>query len=301
VGLAHLASRSAQSRRLRSAVGPLLLGAVVVTPLTLAIAYVAHRYVVDFVPLLLVAGALGVQVLMARGRTALLVLCPLALLGALTCWVNFSLALAYQRTFSPTALPSQRAELVRWQERVDDLLPGNQAPLVRSVAPDDPLPGLAEEGTLAVVGRCRALLQWDGAQWRELEVGNGGGHFRLHLVLPDTPVGEAVPVLTGPTGGTLSVERRPRDRVRFRFDWHGRPPTIGAEVAAGRPGRERLVEARIDRRLHSVEIRLDGDTVLGVLQYSAPADDLAPAPDYPGDLRNEPPSTATCRSVLSGS
>jgi len=92
-----------------------VVGAAVATVGVFAIAFVANRYLADFLPLLVLAALAGFHLLNAswrtwrpsRRRVAAVSLGALALFGL---WVNVGLALVYQRELRPSAPISMRDE-----------------------------------------------------------------------------------------------------------------------------------------------------------------------------------------------
>jgi len=148
-----------------------VVGAAVGTVGVVAIAFVANRYLADFLPLLVLAALAGFHLLNASWRTwrpsrrrlAAVGLGVLALFGL---WVNVGLALVYQRELRPSAPISMREEVSC----------RSAAPRRRPVRRPSPevtrrrrFPRLGPPGALAIVGDCAALYQSDGNEWQAVE------------------------------------------------------------------------------------------------------------------------------------
>lgn len=168
--------------------GPLLGAAGAIVP-ALAIAFVANRYLGDWLPLLVIAALAGLHSLLARRqgagsarsrRRVTVVLAASGVLALLSVWIASSLALVYQRLYNPHP-ESLRAGMLELQYEVDDLL-GGGARQARQVTE---LPvGPARAGTVAVVGDCAALYWSDGREWHFVEGNRDGGLLRLRGPLP---------------------------------------------------------------------------------------------------------------------
>lgn len=141
-----------------------VLGGVAGLGATLTIAFVAHRYLGDAFPPLLLLALAGLH---ACGRRFAGDLRPAVVatgvaflvLGAWGVAANLGLAVEYQRLIAPTGLDT-RYDFVAFQ--VD--APGDP-PVVRT----DEVPDVAARGTLLVLGDCDALFYSDGHLWYLLE------------------------------------------------------------------------------------------------------------------------------------
>ena len=109
---------------------------------SVSLPYINQRYQADWLPLLVVLGAAGLFATLhvldaftgheirverthrrrAGWSTAIVVVG--AALALFSVWANFSLALLYQRAYSPFPLNSERAAFVRFQHAIDEKLPG---------------------------------------------------------------------------------------------------------------------------------------------------------------------------------
>src|SRR3546814_9212560 len=125
-------------------------------------------------------------------------------LGALVvvgCWTNLSLALVYQRLYSPNVEPSVIAAFVDTRYDVSQSLGLDPAIPLRT---GRDLPDTAPRGTLFVVGDCEGLYLSDGMRtdaikhtpWNGVERGEAGGRFRLEVVFDDAPAGSREPLLS---------------------------------------------------------------------------------------------------------
>jgi hypothetical protein len=86
-----------------------LFGTIVATGATLAIAYIANRYLADFMPLVVVASATGLHVGLRAARSwsprwRTVAAAVFVVLAAFGVWVNFGLAYMYQRYYSPALI-----------------------------------------------------------------------------------------------------------------------------------------------------------------------------------------------------
>ncbi len=166
-----------------------VLGAAVGTAGVLAIAFIANRYLADFMPLLVLASATGLHLVVASWRRwrrpmrrlAGVTLGVLALFGM---WANVGLALVYQRELRPSVPISMRDQFVSFQQRLDANLFEGRPPEVTQVAA---LPRPGPPGALVIVGDCVALYQSDGSEWQAVERSESAGHYRLRVVFPPVP------------------------------------------------------------------------------------------------------------------
>lgn len=185
---------------------PVLAGGVVGVGPTLAIAFIAHRYLIDFVPLVLPVGLLGLELLRrwaaaggrARRRVAAGALATAGIVGA---WVNLGLGVVYQRVDFPLQ-PADRLRLVETQARLGRL-PVLGGPAVdRGWVP----PAEAAPHRLFTVGRCAALAVRGRTAWYTLTRSRAAGETRLTVELPRAlRPGRRVPVLTTRSGGGPDV------------------------------------------------------------------------------------------------
>jgi hypothetical protein len=220
-------------------------------------------------------------------------------LGALAgCYVNFSLGLFYERQYGFVS-ETVRAELIAWQLDVDAVLPGDQSPRLRSERAAGALPPSADEGELVVVGECAGLYQFDGEIWRPVERTNATGRFRLELRLADIAPSARYELVSGGSGDerrSLSLEARPNQQVAFVFTSPGSPADVGPahEIDLAEPF---VFDVVMDRRLNSLQVVVDGRTLLGIL-YAARDDRLQVASDLRGQLVNRPIEAPVCDELV---
>ena len=165
-----------------------VLGALAGALTILPFAYIANRYLADTVPLLVVAGLLGLQVVLrrtvdapaSRGRTFVNVgMVALLLVGL---WVNLSHGLVFQRLYSPNVKDDVAAAFLDTRYDVPQSL---GIDLVIPIRDDEALPLDAPRGQLAIVGDCTALYLADGMPtnavkplpWNPVERSEAGGRF----------------------------------------------------------------------------------------------------------------------------
>lgn len=283
VGLVAMArGRSDGTRRARAALWAPLVGSLSATGATAAIAYIANRYLSDALPFLLLAGLVGLHRMLALPRRRVAAAgAGLAVLGVAAVTVNLAHGLLFQRSFGPPAHEETRAELVAWQRDADRLLPGDQAPRVRPERIDGPLPDDGIDGELVVVGDCDGLYQHDGEQWRPVERTAAVGRTVHDVVLDDgIAAGTRRVVLAAGRDAarrTLSVEPRGNEVGVLVLEVDGRS-WVSDEIGLG-AGARRL-DVRLDRRLATAEVVLDGEDVLWGLGYQAVDDaPLTPVTD----------------------
>lgn len=244
-------------------------GAAVATGTTLAIGYLAHRYTADFVPVLVVCGAVGVQTLLAVRapwrRVAAGGLAALVVVGVV---VNGALALVYQRLLSPTIEDEVRADMIGFQADVAGGWPDR-------VRRGDELPGDGgRRGELFVAGDCEALYWSDGGGWSPVERTAEAGYLRLRG-----------PVAAGQLVDGVVVEPAGDGRVRLAG---GGSRGIAVRVGAG----EHDLDVIADQRLGFLTVRIDGRRVLEGFWSDDPP---APGPR----LRERPFTPTVCRSLAS--
>lgn len=161
---------------------------------TVSIAFIAHRYLSDFTPLLVLPAAVGVwEVAAVAASRRRLVGGGLGALSIAGTVVSLALAVQAQRLF---ILPSDasRHDFVELQLDVHHALGGERPPDTRLVGGVADLGQPRRRGALAVAGPCDGLFWSDGERWWPLELGGDDG---LALVLP-SPLGAGTVLLDGP-------------------------------------------------------------------------------------------------------
>lgn len=197
--------------------------------------YIANRYLADAVPLLVIGGLVGLHVVWRRlegrapaaGRLA----AGLVFACALGFWVNISLALSYQRLYSPNAKDDVIAAYLDTTYDVGQSLGLDPAvPIGRG----DQVPEFAPRGSLFVVGDCDGLYLSDGMDtnavkltpWNPVERTEAGGRFLRTIDFPPQPPGTRVPIYSIDTGpgnedGMLYAEYFGGDGVAFVYQGAG--------------------------------------------------------------------------------
>jgi hypothetical protein len=235
-----------------------LIGAVGVVTLP----FIDHRYLSDFAPLLVTAGAAGTYAAFnlwerSTAKAARIALVAgAALLALMSVWVNFGLALIYQREYSPFTSEAERAAFVRFQHAA----PGGGSMTVRQ---GDALPARGPAGTLFVLGDCDGVYWSDGVHWHPIERTQASGRFDFDVRFHDEPPGTREPLLiAGPIGVArrIEVEWVAPGRVRFALT---APETAGPAVKV-RTDRPTSVEVLWDRVLGATGVAVDGTSVLGL-------------------------------------
>ena len=162
-------------RRRLPAPWPISLAAAAAATLpTLTIAFIANRYLADFVPLLVVGAALGVPVIAAwstvTARRRLAITIAAVALVAVGFVVNGGLALLGRFVYVVPD-PAERRDFVAAQYSLHDALGGGRPPSVVEVGE---LGAVGDDGTVAIVGDCDGLFRSDGSEWSALELRPGG-------------------------------------------------------------------------------------------------------------------------------
>lgn len=158
---------------------------------TVTIAFIAHRYLADATPVLVLPAAVGAWAVADwlrahsgwRRRAAVSALAALTVIGMA---VSMALAIQSQRLF---ILPSHEArlDLVRFQYDLHDDLGGDRPPGVRAA---DEAGGPGPRGEVLILDGCRGLYWSDGERWWPLELGSADGLVltgRADGVLLDAP------------------------------------------------------------------------------------------------------------------
>ena len=231
----------------------------------ITIGYIAHRYLADLLPLVLMPALVGFHALLGAApsarrawrRTAAAALAVVVLVGT---WANVALAIQHQRERGKFVTEEGRAQLFGW--RAD--LPGGRAPVVTVASGAGRLPE-ADDGTLAVVGDCLGFYVRVGETWRGVDRGPGAGVYDIAVdvdVLDDLPPSERAPLVSfggGATASVVALDRRPDGDVRVDTysavsdRWvEGTPAALDGRVT---------VRLSVDPRTDDSQIRV-GSTVL---------------------------------------
>jgi len=246
-----------------------LLAAAGASLATVAIGDLFERYEGDFIPVLVLGGALGLGwlgVLVARRRWVRRVtVAALIALAAWSCWTTFGLTLIYQREYSGLQTPALRAGFVGFQLDLNDAL-GLSLPRVRRGAtlPVRPskfevLRTTAHHGELFVVGDCEGLFISSGRSWEPVEHRSRGEEKWTVRFGPPRP-GVRFPLWSAGTGPLHVIWAHWMDarHVRIEYQW-----TAYAGFATGgtmrvEPGREYHFHVVLDRRGGGLDISREG-------------------------------------------
>jgi hypothetical protein len=263
-------------RRYGPGIGLLLLwvGTEVGAAGAIAIGYIAHRYLADLMPVVLVPALVGFHVLLRVAPTARPAwrragAAVLVLVLAAGVWANAALAVENQRERGKFVTEQARAQLFRW--RAD--LPGGGAPVVTVDPGSERLPDAAD-GTLAVVGDCLGFYVRVGETWWGVDRGPGAGVYHVAVdldALRALDTGERAPLLTFGRGADASVVALTRlGGGEVRVDTFT-PGTGG--WAEGPPA---PLDGRVTVRL-SADPRVDDNriSVGGTVLHTAPTRDRA--------------------------
>lgn len=292
-----------------------VLGAAAALPVTLAIAFIAQRYLSDFVPLLVLLAVPGLHVALAwitrpstgRAIKRVVIVC-LATLGVFSVWANVGLAILYQRTLAPTEVNDWRiADFVRFQQSIHSHVPGGAMPYVRR---GDVLPRPGPLGTIFVLGDCREVYWSGGDSWRGIERTRSTGYWRLRTTFAATPGDAWQPLFVNGTSGAgsyLAVRVLPHARVVFGYisdgthaQWLQSPP-VGI-----RPSTASVLDLVYDPSTGKLEVRVDGRLVVDAPLLLRPIENPTigrsdiggpVVATFAGTISELPTSPTLCRSL----
>jgi hypothetical protein len=278
-----------------------LLGAAAALIPTLTIVYVAQRYVADFMPVLLLGAAVGVQALAracaARRAVARVGAWAVVVLAVWSCWANIALAYEFRHAFAPFTADDLRAARIGTQLDVADAL-GTGAPTAQAGAK---LPATARAGDLFVVGDCAGLYWYDGQRWLGVERTNRTGRHLLEVTRRAADVGaERVLVRTSPGDGAASdrivLHLLDDDRARLVAGPAEGEPTLGRPFSLAR-GDSAVFDTVLDRRAGDLIVTLDGATVLGAAYDGAGGTRAVTGTRDGVTVRDLPVSTDVCQRL----
>ncbi|MGQ0805129.1 MAG: hypothetical protein ACT4PI_14865 [Actinomycetota bacterium] len=289
-----------------------VLGALAGFCVTLSINFVAHRYLSDFLPVLVLLGLAGLNVVLvwladpARRRRAVRVATvALAALAAFSLWANFALGILYQRAFNVFLPESERAAFIGFQQDVDEAVPGGSRFDVRA---GDELPDAGPTGSVFVVGDCDGLYWSDGEDWFGVERTNATGGYPLSVTFPDRPVGTRETLLVAGTPekmDRIGVEYLGDDRVVFTIDSGVFSVVLESqpvEVDFDRPTRVDLVydNSRVGRLTIDVagESLFSFNNLLAIGPVAVAGSDDPGAPEFDGTVERLPTRTPLCRELV---
>lgn len=191
------------------------------------LAFLEERYLGDTLPLLVLGGAIGIwwiAHLLTRRAPALrkATIAGLALLAAWSVWATASLTLLEQRAFGPLVSTRTRAELLEFQIRLHEIVPGGTPSGVQRGGLVLPPP--ARAGSLYIAGDCAGLYWSNGRFWHPVEQTPRTGRFRMTLTLDSASLDAREPLLSASDergASILWLHRLRGDRVRFEYEWTG--------------------------------------------------------------------------------
>ncbi len=279
-----------------------LLGALGGVVLTVAISYVANRYLGDWVPLLILAALIGLQVLLRRAeeprhrRASRAWITVVAVLAVFGIWVNGGLGLIYARLYMPQH-DTDRLAMLEVQHALDV---GGPHSVGRSATlPTKPAAG----GTTWIVGDCDSMYWSDGTRWYPVQGTEAGGWFRLAVRPADLVAGWQSLVADGTPGNGTAVGVRPVGRgstaeIDVGLGVMMPDGTIAWPERATRlpfgPGEHRF-DVILDDALRFVRVTVDGTPAVGARDTRAP---IPPGPFAVNPaVRRLPPSIDLCRDL----
>jgi len=267
VGLAALVRPPATGAATLAVLRAPVVGAAAGTFVTLTIAFIAQRYLSDFVPLLVLLGAAGLHIVLrwsySRPRRTVAVggawaVLAVAALGSV--WVNGSLAILYQRQLNPAVTEAELSDFVDFQYRTHARFPGGTPPSIER-GPELP-PSPRPRGTVFVVGECRGLYFSTGGAWRALERTETTGGWKLDVRFSDSPTRRWQPLVSSGTPGAgnfVAARVLPDDQVVFGYFAEGQTDTwIQGSPVDLPPGRRAVLDVVDDTRTGRVEVAMDG-------------------------------------------
>ncbi len=259
----------------------LVAAAAAVVP-TLTIAFIAQRYLADFVPVLVVGSCIGVPVAAewaaapARGpgrRRALAVTTVVFLVVGAT--VNAGLAVLTRYVYLlPTT--AERRDFVAAQYSLHERLGGGAPPDVEVV---DALGAAGPDGRLAIVGDCDGLFRSDGDAWILIEQRAGGSQ---RVVVEGATPGPAV------TGDGWHVELEDDGATR-RIAYVGPTRIEGPPISGNAPV---VVDVRADPTIPTVIVDVGGRRYLEAFLQPA-GGPVAAAPGW----TSQPEPAPLCESL----
>jgi hypothetical protein len=269
-------------RRLPASWAVALVAALVAAVPTLTIAFIANRYLADFVPAMVLASAIGVPVVAAwaaHARTrALIVLTAGAALVAFALVVNAGLSVLARRLY---LLPDvdERRGFVSLQYAVHDVLGGSRPP---DVSRTDELGPAGADGAIAVLGDCDAVYRSDGERWMLLELRPGGAQ---RVVVRGSRPGTVV------SGRGWSIDlRADGDGRRFVYVGPGGTTVDGSRIGGDGPI---VADVAADLAVPTVAVQVDGSDVL--VAFLQPAEGPLRAAD---GWSSSPGHAALCEKLV---
>lgn len=276
--------------------------------------YIAPRYLGDFVPFLVLAGAVATADIFRRleGRRKSVRAGSVAIIGLVALFgiaANIGVAVVPNEEWSST----QVLNYVQAQKTVSDL---TGHPLEANVFRGSSLPQWAPAGRLFVIGNCNGLYisngekyvtvpseQYQRNTWMTVELGPTFQHtFRVTARAPQSGGTESVPLVTAGKY-TVTVSATPTGDphfVRLNFVARG-PATYTFARPEVRSGSANTVTVVTDPVKHSLQVFANGVAYRGtVVPFASIHVDSDPDPSHALSVVDETASTppALCQSLL---
>jgi hypothetical protein len=291
------AFRSRSVGRARLTCIPLLAMAVATSGVLVA-GYIANRYLAEFLPLLVLAGAVGaVDLLRRAGRRSRRV--RLGALAIVTALGLFGLAANLAVSSTPTDGVAWGGERVRryveLQKSISDV---TGHPLDDNIVRGTELPKRAPADQLFVAGDCSGLylsLGESRTNWIPVEYA-GNAVTPLTVTFQERPTRGRFPLVTIRENqpSTVYVEIGRNDRMRFRIDDpYSYPNYVGVDVSKSVPvrvGKPYQITVIADPFLHRYAVALDDSEMVSAV-LATPDRKVAPLLRRAGE--GEPPLPVT--------
>ena len=276
--------------------------------------YIAPRYLGDFVPFLVLAGAVATADVFRRleGRSRSVRVGSVAVIGLVALFgiaANIGIAVVPNEEWGST----QVLNYVQAQKTVSDL---TGHPLEGNVIRGSSLPQWAPAGKLFVIGNCNGLYisngenyvtvpseQYQRNTWMTVELGPAFQHaFRVTAGAPQSGDTQPVPLVTAGKY-TITVSETPtsdQNYVRLNFVAQG-PKTFTFARPEVKSGSVSSVTVITDPVKHSMQVIANGDAYRGtVAPFTSIHVDSDPTSSHTLSVTNETASTppALCQSIL---
>ncbi len=313
-GVAVVSTRFARSTGARMLRVPIIGAAVGVVP-TVTIAFVAQRYLGDFLPLVVIGALAGGHTLLHRVETSgpvrrrtRVVAGVLVVLLAFGVWANGSLAYVYGRLYNPYP-ETLRAGTIGVQYAVDRTVGDGTNQLLLSPT----LPRrVAQADTTAIVGACDAMFWSDGRSWHLVQGTPRQGVFRIRADLPPAD-GAWHPMVTWGPPGTETVlgAHRVGNRIQVGRSFRQPDGTLAFNrlelFLAVDPHRHHDFDVVASPAIGIFTVQIDGriavaeDHVRRLPSGSftvGRAGDAGVAAEYGAPIRRRPAAVGVCRQIL---
>lgn len=299
-----------------------LIGAAAGSAGVLTIAYISARYLGDFMPFLVLAGAVGLYDLIDRTdgrrpwvRRSLFSL--LAVLAALSIMVNVAIAYTVRAV---EGTPSQFHEYLSTRYDAGSRL-GD--PMSARVLRGDNLPRQGPADFLFIRGQCDGLYWSDGIppegfsinNWRPVERTERAGEHHVGIRFVPQPAGTKEPLLAiddKAFPATLYVEWLSDRKIRFGRAWSGKDAFVSSELTID-PDREYDAVLVADGQTGEISVTVDGTLVFQIFAPGSTGQKIGvagvqvgvPPPDTPASTTTTTPrasggSTTTAPSSKLG-